>query len=396
MMAVQSGSAMGAATEPAGQVKLQPGSGIAIPLVTGDGSWTAIGTVTEVIGDYVLAFGHAFQAEGAVEFPMGPAYVRTVISSVGRSFKLGSSLGVTGTLTCDEFTGVGGRVGQKSQWVPMDVVVRRGQARQQYHYDIARHRVATGSLAGMFLEDSVLAARDLPELHTLEYSIDIEFAGLPAYRVSNLSAGSDMSQAKSDLVRPMLALMNTALGQPVTPKSIRVTVDVLPVRKTAKILSLKLDQNACKPGQTVRGQVTVQPFRAERATVEVSLRLPEDLRDGRYVLTACAAEGALEAMQEEMPHRFLPRTVEALYQAMQQIVATRTDRLYLRLPLPVSGVAVRQNELDRIPLSVAELLLRSGPADARLYRQSLTADFASEYVLSGSAVAELTVEREPK
>ena len=76
---VQSGGA-GQGDANADAVKLEPGSAIAVPLVRGDADWSAVGTVTEVIGDRVLAFGHSFYAEGEASYPMGTAYIHTVVS----------------------------------------------------------------------------------------------------------------------------------------------------------------------------------------------------------------------------------------------------------------------------------------------------------------------------
>ena len=50
---------------------LEPGSVLAVPLLTGDADMTAIGTCTEVIGDRVFGFGHPFQNEGAGRAPDG-------------------------------------------------------------------------------------------------------------------------------------------------------------------------------------------------------------------------------------------------------------------------------------------------------------------------------------
>ena len=44
--------------------KLEPGSVLGVPLITGDVEMTPIGTCTEVIGDRVWGFGHSFNNEG--------------------------------------------------------------------------------------------------------------------------------------------------------------------------------------------------------------------------------------------------------------------------------------------------------------------------------------------
>src|SRR6185436_7055487 len=54
---------------------LRPGDPIGVALMTGDMELGATGTVTDVIGDRVYAFGHPFYNLGPTAFPMTRAYV---------------------------------------------------------------------------------------------------------------------------------------------------------------------------------------------------------------------------------------------------------------------------------------------------------------------------------
>ncbi|MHC4295415.1 MAG: SpoIVB peptidase S55 domain-containing protein, partial [Planctomycetota bacterium] len=111
MIPVEAGGTALADTREAEDTSMVPGGGVSVALVRGDADISAVGTVTEVVDDRVLAFGHAFFADGDVEFPMGPAYVHTVISGLLQSFKLGTTLSLSGTLNRDESVGVAGTIG---------------------------------------------------------------------------------------------------------------------------------------------------------------------------------------------------------------------------------------------------------------------------------------------
>src|SRR6266540_4310881 len=67
---------------------LRPGSTIIVPLVRGDYSLAAAGTVTYRDGARIYAFGHPFLSLGVSEFPMHEGEVVTVMSSSATSFKL--------------------------------------------------------------------------------------------------------------------------------------------------------------------------------------------------------------------------------------------------------------------------------------------------------------------
>ncbi|HLL89571.1 MAG TPA: hypothetical protein VK324_09725, partial [Tepidisphaeraceae bacterium] len=88
MVPLQAGGGTGSrAAGKASDDKLVPGGVLAVPLLVGDVDMTAIGTVTEVIGDRVFGFGHPFQNEGPVSLPMGAGSIASVIPNLATSFK---------------------------------------------------------------------------------------------------------------------------------------------------------------------------------------------------------------------------------------------------------------------------------------------------------------------
>ena len=56
----------------------------------------ATGTVTEVDGDRVYAFGHPFFGLGPTQFPMTKAYIHTILPSLMSSSKMASGGEVIG------------------------------------------------------------------------------------------------------------------------------------------------------------------------------------------------------------------------------------------------------------------------------------------------------------
>src|SRR5206468_11597977 len=104
--------------------KLEPGSVLAVPLLTGDIEMTAVGTCTEVIGDRVFGFGHPFNNEGPIALPVGGGEIHGVIANLMTSFKLGSLGKTWGTLYADEAVGVAGKLGATPPMIPIDLDVR--------------------------------------------------------------------------------------------------------------------------------------------------------------------------------------------------------------------------------------------------------------------------------
>ena len=65
--------------------------------MNGDLEFGATGTVTEVDGKRVYAFGHPFYGLGPTQFPMTRAYVHTMLPSLFSSMKIASTGEVIGT-----------------------------------------------------------------------------------------------------------------------------------------------------------------------------------------------------------------------------------------------------------------------------------------------------------
>ncbi|MCD6378774.1 MAG: hypothetical protein J7L99_08000, partial [Planctomycetes bacterium] len=398
MIPIQAGAVGAVAAQDARKIaNILPGSALAVQLVTGDEEWSAVGTATEVIGNNILAFGHPMFSLGPIQMPIGPAYVHTTITSMASSFKVGSGLKITGCLTQDEDTGVLGKIGEKVNMVPLTVRCNWPGSTQEFHYRLVRHHIITTTLVIYMIIDSATANRKIPIFHTIEYSIDIDFGkGFGKYHAENISSEKGLMDIISDLGRPLVAMMNTSLGKPVFPKEINVSINIKPVQKTARILSISLEKNTYKPGEQITGYVLLKPFRAERFVKKFSLKLPANITDGQYTLYACTAIDNLIQMQQEMPQRFKARTVKQLFENIQQLVKPKADRLYIRLPLHSGGLAVDKDELDDMPKSIAELLQRTDPTDTNTYQRSKVINIPIGYVLTGSASVNFVIKKHPE
>jgi len=381
--------------------KLAPGSAMSLPMVTGDANYSALGTVTDVIGDRVLAFGHGLYGDGEVSLPMGPGYVNTVVSSLFASFKVSSDLKITGVLDRDEMVGVSGRIGRPPAMVPMSVKVRwedmpgREGYTQSYSYEIVQHRWMTALMVSVLASDVVWEWRTPPREHTVAYKVTVEFEDLGKYETENVISDRFAFPAVSDATRPIVALLNNPYGK--RPKVERVALELI-IRKgtrSAKIIQLRVAGRIYRPGETVTGKLTVEPYRRPRTEIPIRFKLPRDLPDGEYALTVCDYVDAVLALQKEMPQRFSPRTVGQLFESMKRVVGTRADRLYLRLPLDSSGLALGDRELPDLPESKTRILKQADLPDTEAFARSIVRELTSDYVLNGSSTVELVVQKRP-
>lgn len=99
---------------------LQPGSNIAAALALGDVNAAAVGTLTAVCGDRLIAFGHPFTFEGATTLSMNTASAIAVIPDpIFGSYKLANVGPVVGSFDTDRGAGIAGTVGDLPYTVPI-------------------------------------------------------------------------------------------------------------------------------------------------------------------------------------------------------------------------------------------------------------------------------------
>lgn len=399
LMPVASGGIGPAQAEAARSATLEPGGALSVPLVTGDADMTGVGTVTEVIGKRVIGFGHSMFADGKVSMPMGPGYIHTVVAGLSRSFKLGSTARITGTLDRDEEVGVSGQVGPKLAMVDVKIDVEwvGTPRRRTYRYQVARHKFLMARLIQVVIFDSAYGWRAMPELHTVTHDVEVEFEKLGVYRASNVSTGMRAYEAASDAVRPIAALMDNPYAKAPPLKRVHVRMRIEPVNRLVRLERFRLDSSTFRPGEMVTGEATVRPYRGERKTIRLGMRLPADLPEGRYTLTICDDVTAMSAVQRERPYAFRPRTVEQLYDSLRRTVSGHAERIYLRIPLPDrGGTALKQTPLPEMPASRADILAQAERLDTTTYKRSLVASVPCKFVFRGSGTVSFDVRRNPQ
>jgi len=378
--------------------KFVPGSVLSVKLASGDMNVSAVGTITEVLDDRLLAFGHKFFGEGDASFPIGRAYVHTVVSNQRISFLMASATEDVGALKRDETVGVVGVVGEKAETIPMTVKVSsKGQDDLRiYNFNICKHNFLTPFLSAMLASDSVTGWSNLPIDHTLSYSVEIDFGKLGKYKTENFVSNYDTMPIISDIARPLMAMINSPLGEPPKVHSINVDVVIEPKNFSARIMDFELDGRVYKPGQTVKGKVKVIPFRQNEVSIPVEFKLPDNIPDGPYRLTVCDSDDATKHLMREQPQRFDPRTNDDLFEALQAVVQNRADRLYLRLPLDRKGLALGKKELPDLPESKSKILSETPKSDIKTFEDVLVRSKPTAYFIAGSAVASFEVRKHPK
>ena len=338
-------------------IKPVPGAYLAVPLVTGDITIDVIGTLTEVRGDEIYAFGHSFLGYGPVDLPMAMGEVHTVASNVVRSFKVGTSLNIIGALRADESAAVRGRIGAEARMIPLTVSVSQYNDSQprKYNCRIADNRTLTPRLLRAVVSSAGLFQGEMPPENTVSYRGTIETDGAGTVIFDNVSTGEGLNEAVRDIMSPIGLLMNNPYRQ-VRIKSINVALDIREKDIASAVWSVGLSGSRVKRGDNLDVEVVTESVRAQKQKYNFSFTVPENTPVGAYQLIICGGPEYEEFLRKAVPHRFATENFDTMVEVINRILAVGRDELHCVLVLPAGGVALEQAELPELPATKAMVL----------------------------------------
>lgn len=268
---------------------LEPGSSVAATLIDGDLKLGAIGTVTYVDGNRIVAFGHPYLKEGNTGYFMHNSSIFTVVNSVESSFKLGSIGPRIGAITEDRGAGIAGTVGELPKFVPVTInVLDKNLGRVKEARVIV---VDEPSLAPSLVTTSVYnfltktIDRRGGGTGTISYSIVPKNSALPTYK------RSDMFYSKSNVALKTIddlyniysrLVQNSFVDYEVSHVNVDVTVS--DERRTAEIIDATAAPVIVSPGDAVYLNVKLHPYRGEDFTRKMVFLVPENQPLGEMIL----------------------------------------------------------------------------------------------------------------
>ena len=381
-----------------GNKPLVAGAPLSIAMVTGDFDLSGIGTVTHVEGDRVYGFGHPMFGLGTCEFPMMTGFIHTVYPRASVSMKMGSPLKVVGVVDTDVSTGVAGRIGPKPDMIPLTVRVKTGPFSEPHIYRVqmVREPNLLPNLVMAVLTNAIDTEGNLPEELTARIKASIELKGHDPIELVDTLSGPRYTgpMGAAALFSPIASIVNILVRNPMAPlriESIVCETEISPGRTVATIESVRLESDRLKPGRRLRAFATLKPFKGERQTFEVDLLLPDDLEEGAYEATVCDLPGSLRRRFRNEPALLEPRDLEGVIQAIRLQTVPKRSALYLHVPLPDRGLAVKGQALPNLPGSVRAVFANGRQSQEPQVRTDLIEAVPTTYVVEGTHALKFTV-----
>jgi hypothetical protein len=359
--------------------QLKPGAPVGVELVRGDMSAVAMGTLTYLQGDSLVAFGHPMFGIGEVNLPLVLGEVHTFLPSLAASFKLASPIGEIGAVVQDRPSCIVGDLSRRATMVPVEVRVTAPDAEgRTFRAEVARNRRLTPLLASMVITSAIADTEpDVTEMAvTLNSKLNVRGVG-PIELRDQLFSNEGISPRLLSVSRGVRAL-SELLANPFEPAIIdRLDIDVKVEfrRDVSEIVAVSLPGDAVRAGDTVPLRVTLRPYAGPEYTETIPVKVPPSLAGQNVKLEV--ASGALvrpDAAKPENLRGFIDG-LRNFYTASSIVVSVNTAD---------DGASLRGRLIPELPQSALDTL-RPGNQTRRAdaYRVAERTVFASTRPVTG-------------
>ena len=373
---------------------LRPGDPVGVALVTGDLEFGATGTVTEVDGNRVYAFGHPFYGLGPTQFPMTRAYVHVILPSLFSSSKLASTGEIIGTVQQDRATAIAGTLGAGPKLIPINMKLTSDHGTTKtFKMSIVNDQLFTPLLAYVSILNTLSSyeRQNGAASYAVRGSAMVKKYGKVDFE--DLFTGDTPSiGAAAYVVGPINFLLRNAF-EDVDIEGLDLEIDASEQSKSATLERVWIDGNRPKPGSTVTLKALMRTYRGEEITRSVPVEIPANARGSVSIMVA---DGSRLSQMEARELQLQPLQTRDLPQMIRVLNQTRkNNRLYVRLVTPDAGAVVKGESLSSLPPSVLAVMEsdRNGgsfkPIGAALLGQW---EITTDHAVSGSRTLTLSLD----
>ncbi len=337
-------------TDPQAAAKLEPGDPVGVALVGGDLSLGATGTVTEVDGNEVYAFGHPFYNLGPTEFPMTRAFVYTLLPSLSSSMKISTIGEVIGTFQQDRSAAIAGTFGRQPHTIPLNLTLEgeRGPKRE-FHYQVVNDQLFTPLLTYVSILNTLSSYER--DYGTITYNVSGRAFVSKHDPVSfaDVFAGDQPSIGAATYVVAPLAFLLGNDYEPVNIDRVDLTIKTSEQPRTAKLERVWLDSMRTRPGDTVPLKMLLRTYRGEEVVKTVPVTIPANASGTLSILVSDGSHLS-QWEQRELRQPLEPRGLNQMIRALNN--AHKNNTLYIRLLAADAGGVVGGEYLSALPPSV--------------------------------------------
>ena len=336
--------------------RLRPGDPLGVALMSGDLEIGATGTVTDVDGDKVYAFGHPFYGLGPTQFPLTRAYVHVVLPSLQASQKIASTVEVIGTISQDRATTIAGTLGRGPAMIPLRLTLKNEERgfSKTFNISMVNDELFTPILAYMSIVNTLQSYERQNGVGTYALRGSASIKNHGAISFEDLFTGDQPSTgAASSVVGPINFLLRNSF-EDVQVEELTLEVDASEQPRSATLERAWVDGTRVKAGTTVDLKVLLRTYRGEEITKSVPVQIPANATGSVSIMVADAPRlsqwESRELQVQPAQTRGIPQMIRLLNDAK------KNNRLYVRMVTRDGGAVVRGESLAALPSSVLAVI----------------------------------------
>ena len=383
----------------AADLTLREGDAVALQLITGDLDVSAVGTVTYVDGDKVLAFGHPLYNLGPVGYGMAKAKVITVVPTLDNPYKMAVAGSPVGSFAQDRSAGALGYLGRAPKTVPLNInLIGDGGALREFKLNVTADKLLTPLLMNMAVSAILTGEnRALGDL-TLEFEGNLYLENGQSVHLEDMYSGN-LDAAANELSGLTTAvtyyLTNNEFGD-VGLHRIDLNVRVMEEIKRAQLERVWLDKYEAAPGESIAIRVYYRGYRGETQMEEVPFSAPRLPAGAEFQLIV--GDAASMAQVEAGQYRaqgLMPRSLGQLIRLLSNL--RKHNRIYFKILAAKPGLFLRGEELPNLPPSLKSMFLSpraSASSPLELNTSTLTEyQMPIPFVFNGLAVIPVRIRK---
>ena len=347
-------------------IRLRAGDPVSVQLITGDMDMSAVGTVTHVEGDKVLAFGHPLYNLGAVDYVMSKAKVLAVVPSLETSFKLAVSDIQVGRFLQDRNSGVFGELGKSPRLIPVNIQMLNDSGDTEINVKIVDDKILTPALVNLVVANTLyMEERAIGDL-SLDFKGTIFLDNGMSIPLEDFFSGNyDSSAANlSNLVASVVFFLSnnefTNLAIHKIDLAIRAYEDV----RMAFLEKVWVDKYDVSPGERIQIKLYTRNFRGQSVLQEgLSLTAPH-LPSGSEFKLIVADSLSLRQVEigQYRSQSFMPRSLSQLIRLLSNL--RKNNRIYFKIIGSKPGLFLRGEEMSNLPPTMKSMFSSSRAASS--------------------------------
>lgn len=248
-----------------------PGGLCGIALVSGDGNISITGTITEVRGDTVYAFGHQAYGLGKSELPLVGGYATGYLPSLYRSFKFIVPGRIEGTITFDGPSGIIGRLGKEPPLV--NCRIKAGDNIREYR--VTAQKELFPNLFSYLIFANLVDYGGVSKPYTVSGHLNL-WAEESEFRLPIILSGNTAFSDIYRFTRDYIQTIEDNRFRNIEFDSSSINLTISPEIRRYRIEELRLKNEKYRAGEKINAEVRLSRYRNTDTLISFSLDAPQD------------------------------------------------------------------------------------------------------------------------